>query len=200
MEHWAYRTDDDELPEKECTPATESKLHQLQLAQFSADSSSGGSTTPCAVTNAPGDQSWWEFVPDPANAQPLPSRYQHDQPPGCAPGLEEGELLPPGEDEEDQDPRLPPGIVDIAEELRWKHRAKQRLREWARAVIVRCGTMSAGTETGTEHRNEPPPRDAAREKTTRNYRMEAPGQPSRDRNDGQWHRDRRPAHGVHPGH
>ena len=41
MDHWAYRTDDDELPEKESTPAAESKLHQLQLAQMSADGSSG---------------------------------------------------------------------------------------------------------------------------------------------------------------
>ena len=190
MDHWAYRTDDDECPEKESAPASVTKLHHLHLAQFSAESSSGGSTTPCAVTNAPGDPSWWQFTTDPERAQPLPSTFQHKQPPGCAPDFEEGELLPPGDDGADQDPRLPPGVVDIAEELRWKHREKQRLREWARSVLVKCGTISAGTETGTERRNEPPPSNAAREETTRNCRMKVFGPPSRNRNDVQQHRDR----------
>ena len=99
---------------KESKPTHATKLQPLDLAQLSAGSSSGGSTTPCAVTNAPGDPSWWQFVPDPQRAQPLPSTYQHKQPPGCAPDFEEGELLPQGDDGEYQDPKLPPGVIDIS--------------------------------------------------------------------------------------
>ena len=80
MEHWAYRTDDEECPDKESKPTHATKLQPLDLAQLSAESSSGGSTTPCAVTNAPGDPSWWQFVPSPEKAQPLPSTFQHKQP------------------------------------------------------------------------------------------------------------------------
>ena len=198
MEHWAYGTDDDETPEDETTRAYAQKLQSQFLEQQSADSSSGGSTTPCAVTNAPGDHSWWQLVPDPKRAQPLPSTFQHKQPPGCAPGLEEGEIMPQGDEDEYQDPKLPPGVIDISEELRWRHREKKRLDEWARSVIVKCCTMGAGTEMGPKQSNEPPPRDAAHERTTRNHRIEAPGQPSRDRNDGRWHRDRSQGSATRP--
>ena len=124
MEHWAYRTDDDETQEDESTRAYAKKLQTQLLAQTSADSSSGGSTAPCAATNAPGGPSWWELIPDPQRAQPLPRTYQHKQPAGCAPQWEEGEITPVVDDGEYQDPRLPPGVVDIADELRWKHRQK----------------------------------------------------------------------------
>ena len=83
MEHWAYGTDDDETHEDDCTRAYAQKLQNQFLAQSSAGSSSGGSTTPCAVTNAPGDPSWWQLIPDPEKAQPLPRTYQHKQPAGC---------------------------------------------------------------------------------------------------------------------
>ena len=127
MDHWAYHTDDDEHPNKESRPANATKRHHTALAQSSADCSKTGTTTPRAVTNAPGDPSWWQFVPSPEKAQPLPSTYQHKQPAGCAPDFEEGELLPPDDDGSYQDPRLPPGVIDISEELRWRHRERQRL-------------------------------------------------------------------------
>ena len=189
MEHWAYGTDDDETHEDDSTRAYALKLHNQFLAQSSAGSSSGGSTTPCAVTNAPGDPSWWQLIPDPEKAQPLPRTYQHKQPAGCAPGLEEGEIQPQGHDDEYQDPKLPPGVIDISEELRGQHREKQRYDEWARSVIVKCLAMSAGTQQDPEHGSEPPPRDAARDKTTRDGMRKVHGPPSRDRNDVQRHRD-----------
>ena len=190
MDHWAYRTDDDETQEDESTRAYAKKLQTQLLAQTSADSSSGGSTTPCAATNAPGDSSWWELIPDPQRAQPLPRTYQHKQPAGCAPQWEEGEITPAVDDGEYQDPRLPPGVVDIADELRWRHRQKQHLREWARSVVARCATMSAGTEKGTARSSETPARVATREETTRNHSMEAHGPPFRRGSEVQRHRDR----------
>ena len=190
MDHWAYRTDDDESPEKETNPALTTKQHQLDWAQMSADSSSGGSTTPCVATNAPGDRSWWALTPDPQKAQPLPRDYQHKQPAGCAPQWEDGEIVPAEDDGEYQDPRLPPGVVDIADELYWEHRRKQRLREWARAFVARCATVSADTENGNARSSETPARDTTREETTRNHSTEALGLPFRREGEVRRHRDR----------
>ena len=190
MDHWAYRTDDDEIPEKESTHAAESKLHQLQQAQMSADDSSGGSTTPCVATNAPGDRSWWALTPDPQKAQPLPRDYQHKQPAGCAPQIEDGEIVPAEDDGEYQDPRLPPGVIDITDELYWEHRRKRQLREWARAFVARCATVSADTENGNACSSETPARDTTREETTRNRSVEALGPPFRREGEIRRPRDR----------
>ena len=119
MNHWAYHTDDDEHPCKESCSADATKQQHAVLQRTGADCSKSGETAPNAVTNAPGDPSWWQLVPSPENAQPLPRIYQHKQPVGCAPDFEKGELLPPDDDGSYQDPRLPPGVVDISEELRW---------------------------------------------------------------------------------
>ena len=186
MEHWSYGTDDDETHEAS-TRAYEWKLQKHLQAQSSAGSSSGGSTTPCAVTNAPGDQSWWQLVPDPQKAQPLPRTYQHKQPAGCAPGLEEGEIQTQGHDDEGQDPKLPPGVIDISEELRERHRERQRDDQWARSVIVKCLALGAGTQQGPIHNSESLPSDATRGNTTRNDARNAHGPPARDRNDVQRH-------------
>ena len=114
MDHWAYHTDDDEYPNKESHSADATKQHHAALAHTSADCSKPDSTAPNAVTNAPGDPSWWQLIPSPENAQPLPRTYQHKQPIGCAPDFEEGEVLPPDDDGSEQDPRLPPRESSIS--------------------------------------------------------------------------------------
>ena len=89
--------------------------------------------------------------------------------------------MPPGDDGSYQDPRLPPGVIDISEELRWRHRERQRLNEWARSVLVKSGVISAGTQNRPERSSEPPPQDAARDETTRNCMMKVFGPPSHER-------------------
>ena len=120
-------------------------------------------------------------MPSPENAQPLPRTAYQKQPIGCAPDIEEGELLPPNDDDSYQDPRVPPGVVDISEELRWRHRERQRLNEWARSVLARSGWPGASPMQTPDRRNEPPPRHAAREETTRNCMRKVHGPPSHAR-------------------
>ena len=89
MEHWVYGTDDDELPNTECWTDVASKQQHAALKRKSAECTKTAVTAPNAVTNAPGDPSWWQLIPSPEKAQPLPRTYQHKQPDGCAPDIEE---------------------------------------------------------------------------------------------------------------
>ena len=139
MNHWAYHTDDDEYPNKESYPGDAAKQHQAALQRTDADCSKPGTTAAKAVTNAPGDPSWWRLVPHPENARPLPRSDPQKQQCGFAPEMEEGELKPADDDDSYQDPRLPPGVIDISEELRWRHRERQRQSEWAKNVLARSG-------------------------------------------------------------
>ena len=72
MEHWAYLTDDDEPPKKETSSGAFTFQQPAAKERRSADCSRTDKTDAAAVTNAPGDPSWWQMVPSPENATPLP--------------------------------------------------------------------------------------------------------------------------------
>ena len=160
MDHWAaYHTDDDEPLKKESCSGDATKQQEAALKRTSADCSKTDRAGAAAVTNAPGDPSWWRLVPDPGNARPLPRTDPQKQHCGFAPELEEGELKPAEDDDSFQDPRLPPGVIDISEELRWRHRERQRQSKWAKNVLARSGWLSAGPMqiAATSHRPGMPP-------------------------------------------
>ena len=161
MEHWAYYTDDDEYPKKESERDAPQTQHSAAMEHKSADSSKPHIPEAEAVTNAPGDPSWANLEPHPENARPPPRMDPPDmnftfvpEPPF--------DKLPwtpeqPDETEDYQDPRLPPGVIDITEELRRRHRERQKQSDWAQQVLVKCGLASAGPQNRPAHRNEPLP-------------------------------------------
>ena len=148
------------------------------MERRSADSSKPHTTEAAAVTNAPGDPSWAQLEPHPENARPPPRMDPPDLKFTFTPEKIEWTPETADETEDYQDPRLPPGVIDISEELRWRHRERQRQSEWAKQVLARSGWSSAGPMQGPDRRNEPPPWYAAREEITRNYERKAHGPPS----------------------
>ena len=116
MDHWAYHTDDDEPTKKETTSGAFTFQQPDAKERRSADCSRTDTTVAAAVTNAPGDPSWWQMVPPPEKATPLPRTGAPDQPFTFTP--ESVTWTQEATDDEDtyQDPRLPPGVIDISEE------------------------------------------------------------------------------------
>ena len=80
MEHWAYHTDDDEHPQKETSSGAFTFQQPADKERRSADCSRTDKTVVAAVTNAPGDPAWWQMVPPPEKATPLPRTDTPDQP------------------------------------------------------------------------------------------------------------------------
>ena len=127
------------------------------MERSSADSSKPHTTEAAAVTNAPGDPSWAQLEPHPENARPPPQMDPPDLKFTFTPEKIEWTPETADETEDYQDPRLPPGVIDISEELRWRHRERQRQSDWAKQVLARSGWSSAGPMQGPDRRNEPPP-------------------------------------------
>ena len=162
MEHWAYGTDDDEPPKKESDRDASSTQQHAEKKRRSADSSKPNTHDDEAVTNAPGDPSWARLEPHPENARPPPQMDPPNLQFTFAPAAVEWTPKTADEDDSYQDPRLPPGVIDISEELRWRHRERQRQSEWAQQLLARSGLFSAGPLRGplrqkTSHRLGMPP-------------------------------------------
>ena len=173
MEHWVYGTDDDEPPNKECWRDDASKQHHAAMKRTSADSRKPDTCDDKALTNAPGDPSWAQLEPHPENARPPPHMEPPKQQSSFAPAAVDWPQEATDDDNSYQDPRLPPGVIDISEELRWRHRERQRQSEWAQRLLARSGLFGAGPMRGPLRPNEPPPWRAAREETTRNHERKA---------------------------
>ena len=181
MEHWAYYTDDDEYTKKEPERDASQTQYSVEMERKSADSRKPHIPEAAAVTNAPDDPSWANLEPHPENARPPPRMdppamhftFAPEPPFDKLPGTHEQ----PDEDEDYQDPRLPPGVIDITEDLRRRHRERQKEADWAQQLLVRFGLASAGPQNRPTHRNEPLPRYNARGETTRNGERKAHGPP-----------------------
>ena len=131
MEHWVYGTDDDEPPNKECSWCDDaSKQHHAELKRTCAESSKPDTSDDAAVTNAPGDPSWARLEPHPENARPPPYMDPPQQHFTFAPAAVEWTPETAEDDYSYQDPSLPPGVIDISAELRWRFRERQRQRMW----------------------------------------------------------------------
>ena len=105
MEHWAYLTDDDEPTKKETTSGAFTFQQTDAMERRSADCSRSDKTDAAAVTNAPGDQSWWQLVPPPERATPLPQSDTPKQPFRFVPAKVETTHGKADEDDAYQDPR-----------------------------------------------------------------------------------------------
>ena len=177
MEHWAYLTDDDEPPKKETSSAASTLQHPAANERRNADVPNPAERDERPGTSAQGGQSWPRIEPHPENARPPPYLDPPKQQLPSAPAPWNWTPEMGDEAYRHQDPSLPPGVIDISEELRWRHRQRQRQSEWANELLVRSGILSAGPTRRPERHNEASPWYAAREETTRNQTRKAHGPP-----------------------
>ena len=77
-----------------------------------------------SVTNAQDDPSWAQLRPHPENASPPPYMDPPRQQQPSAPAANEWHPEFEAEFFTFQDPSLPPGVIDISAELRWRHAEK----------------------------------------------------------------------------
>ena len=157
MEHWVYGTDDDEPPKKETSCGAFTFQQPATMERRSADPPNQDTRDERAVTNAQGDQSWARLEPHPENARP--PAYLDPPQQQIPPAPAAWDWTPEMGDEayQHQNPSLPPGVIDILAELRWRHRERQRQSNWAKNLLARSGHFSAGPIRRLERRNEAPP-------------------------------------------
>ena len=71
MEHWAYRTDDDEPPEKETSCDAFTFQQPAAMERRNADVPRQDTRDERGETSAQDDQSWARIEPHPENARPI---------------------------------------------------------------------------------------------------------------------------------
>ena len=197
MDHWSYNTDDDEPQSTKKTRDAHQDQCSEELERTSACFWKPHPTVAAAITNAPDDPSWANLRPHPENARPPPRMDPPAAPFSFAPKPHGNTAAEQTSDDEDyRNPNWPPGVVDISEHLRRRHKERLRVAKWAQ-LQVKTGTASANQQRQPERREEPTPWEDPRVRTTRNDERKDP-QPLPYADPNGWRREE--ANGERPAH
>ena len=199
MDHWSYYTDDDEPTKKESPCDAPQTQSMMGMERTSADFRKPHPTVAAAISNAPDDPSWADLEPHPENARPPPRMDPPAAKFSFAPMQHGSTAAEQTSDDEDyRNPNWPPGVIDISEHLRRRHKERLRVAKWAQ-LQVKPGTASANQQSQPLRREEPTPCDDARERTTRNCERKDP-RPLPSANSDVWRREEPHGNRLAPWH